>query len=140
MGLPVKLSNTLVTAAREEAEAGSRSLTAQIEHWAILGRAVEKLLPHGQVAALKRLGGGAAATPALANREAVGRLLRRLVASDARAAEQAHLGALGGPRYGVDPKHPGLLLRIEADGTRTLGRLEGRTFVPAKPVRNHKSA
>jgi len=140
MGLPVKLSDTLVAAARDEAEAGSRSLTAQIEHWAILGRAIEKLLPHGQVAALKRLGDGAAATPALASRAAVGRLLRRLVATDAREREQAHLGALGGPRYGADPKHPGLILRVEADGTRTLGRFEGRTFVAAKPARARKSA
>jgi hypothetical protein len=140
MGLPVKLSDTLVAAARDEADLASRSLTAQIEHWAILGRAVEKLLPHGQLTALKRLGGGAAATPAMARREAVGRLVGRLAASDRREAEQTHLRTLGGPRYGTDPKHPGLIVRVEADGARTYGRFEGRTFVPAKPARARKKA
>jgi len=139
MGLPVKLSDSLVAAARDEAGSASRSLTAQIEHWAILGRAIEKLLPHGQVAALKRLGGGAAATPAMAQREAVGRLLHRLTATDARDQEQAHLRALGGPRFGTDPRHPGLIVRVDADGTRTLGRFEGRTFVPSAPARARKA-
>ncbi|HEX2890102.1 TA system antitoxin ParD family protein [Vineibacter terrae] len=140
MGLPVKLSDTLVAAARDEAGPASRSLTAQIEHWAILGRAVEKLLPHNQVAALKRLGGGAAATPAMARREAVGRLLQRLAAGEAREPELAHLRALGGPRYGADPKHPGLIVRVDADGTRTVGQFEGRNFVPVKPTRARKTA
>jgi hypothetical protein len=140
MGLPVKLSDTLVAAAREEAGSASRSLTAQIEHWAILGRAVEKLLPHAQVAALRRLGGGAAATPAMAQREAVGRLMQRLIATNDRDRELAHLRSLGGPRYGTDPKHPGLIVRVDADGKRTLGRFEGRTFVPSEPTRARKPA
>jgi hypothetical protein len=38
----VKLSDELVTAARSEAERMSRSMTQQIEHWARVGRAVER--------------------------------------------------------------------------------------------------
>jgi len=135
----VKLSDTLVAAAREEAGLASRSLTAQIEHWATLGRGVEKLLLHSQVAALKRLGGGVAPTPAMARREAVGRLLRRLTTNQRPRSGLAYLRSLGGPRYGMNPKYPGLTLRVDADGKRTPGRFEGRTFVP-RPVRRRKSA
>lgn len=135
MGTPVKLSGTLVAAARHEAAVADRSLTAQIEHWATIGRAVEKLVPQAGVASLKRLGGGTAATPMMAKREAVGRLLGDLATSGDRAAVHDHLRALGGPRYGTDPKHPGLLVRLESDGTRTLGRLEGRVFVPVSRER-----
>jgi hypothetical protein len=140
MGTPVKLSGTLVEAARDEASAADRSLTAQIEHWATIGRAVEKLVPQAAVASLKRLGGGGTATPAMAKREAVGRLLDGLARSDDRSAVQGHLRALGGPRYATDRKHPGLLVRIEPDGTRTLGRLDGRVFVPVSGERPRRSA
>jgi hypothetical protein len=140
MGTPVKLSGTLVEAARDEAATADRSLTAQIEHWATIGRAVEKLVPAAAVASLKRLGGGGAATPAMAKRAAVGRLFDDLVRSNERDAVERHLKGLGGPRYGTDPKHPGLLVRIEADGTRTLGRLDGRVFVPAARERVRRSA
>ena len=46
MGMPVKLSDELVKVARKEAAAGDRSITAQIEHWAKLGRSVETALRH----------------------------------------------------------------------------------------------
>ncbi len=140
MGTPVKLSAALVDAARDEATAADRSLTAQIEHWATIGRAVEKLVPQSAVASLKRLGGGGAATPAMARRETVGRLLEGLVRSNDRGAVEKHLGTLGGPRYGTDPRYPGLLVRIEPDGTRTPGRLEGRVFVPATKERVRRPA
>lgn len=140
MGTPVKLSGTLVAAARDEAAAADRSLTSQIEHWATIGRAVEKLVPQAAVASLKRLGGGSAATPATAKREALGRLMDELVQSNERGAVQRHLQTLGGPRYGTDPKHPGLLVRIDPDGTRTLGRLEGRVFVPVSKERARGAA
>jgi hypothetical protein len=140
MGTPVKLSGTLVDAARGEAAAADRSLTAQIEHWATIGRAVEKLVPQAALASLKRLGGASVATPAMARREAVGRMLDGLARSEDRNAVQRHLRALGGPRYGTDPKHPGLLVRIGPDGKRTLGRLEGRVFVPVAKERARGSA
>jgi hypothetical protein len=54
MGMSVKLSDDLALSARLEAEATDRSITAQIEHWAKLGRAVEAALKHADVLALKR--------------------------------------------------------------------------------------
>ncbi len=48
--ITVKLSRSLVEEARQEADAFSRSVAAQIEHWVRLGRAVEAhdVLSHGQ--------------------------------------------------------------------------------------------
>ena len=42
MGRAVKLSEELVESARHESEIQSRSMTQQIEHWARIGRAVER--------------------------------------------------------------------------------------------------
>src|SRR5438105_3058252 len=57
MGMPVKLSDELVKLAREEADAADRSITAQIEHWATLGRSVESALRHQDVLAVKEAQG-----------------------------------------------------------------------------------
>lgn len=42
MGRAVKLSDELVESARHESRIYSRSMTQQIEHWARIGRAVER--------------------------------------------------------------------------------------------------
>lgn len=42
MGSAVKLSDELVESARHESAIYSRSMTQQIEHWARIGRAVER--------------------------------------------------------------------------------------------------
>lgn len=42
MGTAVKLSDELVSAAREESAAMSRSITQQVEHWARIGRLIER--------------------------------------------------------------------------------------------------
>jgi hypothetical protein len=38
----VKVSDNLLALAKEEARSARRSVSAQIEHWAMLGRAVER--------------------------------------------------------------------------------------------------
>ncbi len=139
MSMPVKLSTALVDTARGEAAAADRSLTAQIEHWATIGRAVEKLVGHADILSLKRLGGGAATTPAALRRAAIEKTLRRLEETTDRTEVHDHLRALGGPRYGSDRKYPGMIVRTDPDGTKTPGHFEGRTFVPAatrKPIRS----
>ena len=56
MPAPVKISDRLLARAREEAKGAHRSVTAQIEHWATLGRAVEAMVVYRDVLALKRAG------------------------------------------------------------------------------------
>ena len=52
--------------------------------------------------------------------------------SEGRIRVVEHLEAEPYPHYELAPDHPGLLLRIEADGTRTLGRFVNREFRAAE--------
>ena len=138
MPSPVKVSDRLLSLAREEAKGTHRSATAQIEHWATLGRAVEVLVAYSEVLALKRAG-QTLPVPAFVNRDEVHGLLARLVEDGDREAVKARIRSAGTPLYTTDPEHPGLIVEVQADGTRTLGRLEGRRFVPARRDRRRPS-
>ena len=123
MGLPLRISDDIVLQAREEAETSERSITGQIEHWVRLGMAVEAVLSHPEARELKRLG------KALTLEQA------HAFAHGPRGRERArqHLAERTQPLYESDPEHPGALVRVSADGTRTRGRLVNRTFVPDGP-------
>jgi hypothetical protein len=132
MGMPVKLSDELVLSARIEAEGADRSITAQIEHWAKLGRAAEVALGYSSATALKRSGGKIATV--LGNRasyNSVIEVLTKLVSSGDRRDVKTAVRASGKPAYGMDSAHPGLVVREDPDGTRTPGRFVNRKFVPA---------
>jgi len=134
MGLPVKLSESLVAAVRAEAKATNRSITAQVEHWARLGCAVEKALRHEDLLALKQSGGDLSRVLDADRKRAVLNLLDEIAGSPDRSAVREKLASTGKPVYATDAAHPGLLVRIEPDGTRTLGKLDGRTFVTVGPA------
>ena len=123
MSQPVKLSNALVLDARLAGEVFERSLTGQVEFWARLGRAIEPLLQGTQVLALCR---NAAAQPLSACLESVDS-----PAGLRRVAE--YLEAQPFPHYEQAPDEPGHLIRIEADGKRTVGRFVNREFQARKP-------
>lgn len=119
MGQPIKISDDLALAARDEADVCDRSIASQVEHWARIGRAVEQVLGHGQLVALKRHAGLPEFDKAM--REATSEAGQR------KALE--HLEKLGGPRFGVDPERPGFVVKIDPDGARTRGRFVNRRFV-----------
>ncbi len=127
----VKISERLMALAKQEARGTHRSITAQIEHWASIGRAVEVMLAYGEVLALKRAG-EALPIPANVRREDVHNLLRRLAVDTDRTGLKARLQALGAPLYETDPRYPGMIVEVLPDGTKRPGRFEGRQFVPAK--------
>jgi hypothetical protein len=122
MGLPIKISEALALAARTEAGVFERSLASQVEHWAQIGRAVEQVLGHDQVAALKRQVGMPEFSDAMRKASSEGGQQRAL----------DHLRKLGGPRYSVDPTRRGGILRVDADGSTTRGRFVRRRFVVAR--------
>lgn len=126
MGLPVRLSDALVSCARDEALAADRSMTAQIEHWAKLGRAVESVLRHGDVRAIKA---SLARSPKGSRRKAVRAAVAQAIDADKNLA-RAKIRAAGQAVYGTDPRWPGRIVRIDADGKRTPGRFDNRRFVP----------
>jgi len=121
MGLPIKISEALALAARSEAEVFDRSIASQVEHWAQIGRAVEQVLGHDQVAALKRQAGMPEFSAAM----------RQASSEAGQQRALKHLRKLGGPRYSVDPNRRGGIVRIDTDGSRTRGRFVRRTFVVA---------
>jgi len=131
MGVPLKVSGSLFAVAKQEAEATQRSITAQVEHWASIGRAVEAILAHRELLALKGAGELLASLfPSANRRQEVHDLLTRLATTSDREAAKELIRAGGKPLYTTDPHHPGMLVQVLPDGARTLGRMENRRFVP----------
>lgn len=128
MGQPVKISDTLVLDARVAGEAMERSIAGQIEFWAKLGRALEPLLHGDRVLALCQ---AAEAKPLSACLESV----------DSPAGRQRvveYLKTRPYPHYEAGGS-PGLLVRIEANGKRTLGRFVNRQFQPVTESSKEKN-
>ncbi len=121
MSQPVKLSDALVLDARLAGETVQRSIAGQVEFWARLGRAIEPLLDGDRVMALCRSG---EAQPLSACLESVDSPTGRRRVAD-------YLRSQPYPHYEPDPDAPGMLVRIDADGTRTVGRFVNRQFTPA---------
>jgi hypothetical protein len=131
MPVPVKISDRLLAMAKEEAGSTHRSATAQIEHWATLGRGVEMLVAYAEVLALKKAG-QVLPIPPFIQREEMHDLLMRIVNDGSRAGVQARIRASETPLYTMSPDDPRMVVEIEADGTRVPGHLEGRRFVPTE--------
>ena len=122
MGQPVKLSDALILDARLVAEQSERSIASQIEYWARLGRAIEAAVRPPIALKLKR-------------RQPVPLVSERLNDIDTpagRARSAAGLAAAPYPRFSSAPGRPGLVVKIDKDGTRTIGRFIKRTFTPVK--------
>ena len=131
MPAPVKISDNLLARARAEAKGAHRSVTAQIEHWAMLGRAVEVMTGHREVLALKRVG-ERLALPRYVSPQEIHDLLAGMGDHPDREAVKAEIRAAGTPIYSGDPDDPDGVIEIAPNGRRTRGRFEGRTFVPRR--------
>src|SRR5438034_11348553 len=118
MSEPVKLSDELILDARLTAEIAERSIAGQIEFWAQLGRAIEPLLEGSRALALRRAG---AAVP-------LSECLAAVDSAQGRRRVGEYLDSRPFPHYQPVPGSTGLLVRVDADGTRTPGRFVGREF------------
>lgn len=98
-----------------------RSIAGQIEFWARLGRAVEPLLNGAQALALRRAG----------DARPVSELLASVDAPEGRRRVAEYLESEPFPHYAPAPDRPGMLVRTDADGTRTVGRFVNRQFKAA---------
>ncbi len=122
MGQPVKLSDALVMEARIAGEAMQRSIAGQVEFWASLGKQMEQIMTGGQIANLIQ-------------RTSIAELLERLDNVDSpegRVRVQDYLETHKFPRYWAHPEQARLFIREEADGTKSVGRFEGREWVVAE--------
>ena len=122
MSQPVKVSDALLLDARVAGEAVERSIAGQIEFWAKIGRALEPILRGDYVMALCRSGNVKPLSVCLASVDSP--------AGRQRVVE--HLKSRPFPHYEAAPASPGMLVRIEATGKRTVGRFVNRQFQPAK--------
>jgi hypothetical protein len=122
MGQPVKLSDALVLDARVVGEAAERSIAGQIEFWARVGRAVEGVLRGDRALQLKQRG----------EATSLSELLGSVDTKAGRERVKASLATRPFPHYEAAPGRPGFLVRIDADGKRTVGRFVHREFRPAR--------
>ena len=120
MSQPVKLSDGLVLDARLAGQVVERSIAGQVEFWARLGRSVDLLLEGQQVLALCR---NATARPLSA-------CLKFVDSPEGRQRVADWLESGPFPHYQSHPDRPGLLVRIDANGKRTVGRFVNRQFQP----------
>jgi hypothetical protein len=122
----VKLSDALVLDARLAAEVEQRSIAGQVEYWASLGKLVDALLD------------GRNRTEALQKSKA--RPLSELVATigtpEGDARLKAYLESEPFPHFEPHPTRKGILIRMEANGTRSIGRFVDKEFV----VESHRKA
>jgi hypothetical protein len=137
---PVKISDSLLEAARSTAEVANRSVTKQIEHWAELGRAVEALLPLPDLASIK----GPMADPGNAQknkvaREALSRLTAALEQGTKREPAIATIRSTGKPVYEADAEDPARVVQVHPDGTRLAGRFVGGAFVADRGTRKRRA-
>lgn len=123
MSQPVKLSDALVLDARLAGEVLERSIAGQVEYWAKLGRAVEQLIQAPQAMALCR---NSAARP-------ISECLETADSPEGRQRVADFLQSQPFPHYEAHSDGSGLLVRIEENGRRTVGRFVNRTFQPVKP-------
>jgi hypothetical protein len=122
MSQPVKLSDALVLDARLAGETVERSIAGQVEFWAKIGKAIEPLLQGTQVLALCR---NAATRPLSA-------CLKSVDSPTGRRRVAKFLQGQPWPHYEPHPNQAGLLVRIEENGERTVGRFVNRQFQPVK--------
>jgi ParD-like antitoxin of type II bacterial toxin-antitoxin system len=118
MSQPVNISDELISDAQRTAAIGDRSVAGQIEFWAHLGRAIEPWLEGPRALALQRAG---AAVP-------LSECLASVDSAEGRRRVGEYLDSGPFPHYLPAPGAPDLLVRVDADGTRTLGQFVGREF------------
>ena len=119
MSQAVELSDAFVSEARSSADLSKRSLADQIEFWAELGRAIESTMRVDEVEAQKRI----------APTRLLSECLREVDTPAGRARLKEILRHSPFPHYEPVPDRPEYLIRIDADGTRAVGRFVDRRFV-----------
>jgi len=121
MSQPVKLSDELVLEARTVGADLERSIAAQVEFWAGLGRSIEPLLRGDRALALKRAGAARSLTE----------MVSSVDSDEGQERLRSYLNARPFPHFEACSGQPGMLVKIDEDGTRTRGRFVNSVFVSA---------
>jgi hypothetical protein len=122
MSQPVKLSDELVLEARTVGAAARRSIAGQVEFWARLGKSIEPLLRGDRALALQRSG----------EARSLAEIIESVDTDLGRDRVSTYLQTRPFPHFEACPTEPGMLVKIEQDGTRTRGRFINRVFVETR--------
>ncbi len=120
--IPLRITSDLVHQARNSAAILDRSPTAQIEHWARLGRVVEAVLSGDSIVRIKE-------TKRVPDMEALVKLTQ---SPGGQRKAQALISKYRLPVYESDPNRPKVVVERQPDGTTRKGRFVNRKFVPEK--------
>jgi hypothetical protein len=119
MSQPVKLSDALVLDARIAGEVEKRSIAGQVEYWASLGKLIDALIDgRARTDALQRSGS-----------KPLSELVATIGTPEGDARLRAYLESEPFPHFEPHPTRKGVLIRTDADGTRSAGRFVDREFV-----------
>jgi hypothetical protein len=121
MGQPVKLSDDLILEARTVGAVAQRSIAGQVEFWARLGKSIEPLLRGDRALALQRSG----------TARSLAESIHSVDTDVGRERVRSYLESRPFPQFEACPEKPGMLVKIDEDGTRTRGRFVNREFVPS---------
>jgi len=123
--VPLRIDSALVNQARSAGTLFDRPSTAQIEHWAKLGRVLDTVLSGHSAAKVKELARVAALDEVVTlSQTEAGREKARVIIARHR-----------GPVYEVDPQNPGLIIERSPEGKTRRGRFANRQFVPVRSKR-----
>ena len=129
-GVAIKISEDTAELVRQAAKAAkNRTMAGQVEHWARLAREIEDCATVSEVNAIKEAQGDLATIDNVELRERVAKIMNAFRGSSPATLRQK-VGLDEQVVYEPDADHPGGVVRIEPDGKRTVGHLDGRTFVP----------
>jgi len=120
MSESITLSSQLICDAQAAATLGQRSPAGQIEYWARLGRSIDGLLSRVPASQIAPEG------------QRLGDVLSCVSSDEGHQRLRALLASQPFPHYEPAGDDTADLIRIGADGTRTRGRFEGRTFQPVE--------
>jgi hypothetical protein len=125
MSQPVKLSDSLVLDARLAADVEQRSIAGQVEYWASLGKLVDALLEgRNRTEALQK-----------SKTKALSELVATVGTPEGDARLKAYLESEPFPHFEPHGTRKGILIRIDEDGTHSIGRFVDRKFVAESQIR-----
>lgn len=119
--IPLRIDSELVNQARNVGALHDRPPTAQIEHWAKLGRVLDSVLSGKSIAHVKQL----------SRIDDLDAILALTQTPAGQAKARAVIAKHKGPIYTADPERPDVILEKLPDGTTRSGRFINRQFVPA---------
>jgi hypothetical protein len=128
--MPLRIDGELIKEARASGQIFHRSIAQQVEHWAVLGKALEAVVTISGVAKMKSLKKPISWDHLLAKADSAAGKKRTL----------ALLAKKKGPFYGIKPSQPQVLLQYQPNGVSVAGEMVKGTFVPAQKVSKAKAS